>query len=384
MFNAIDSTIDSMSVIWDLGRRCTYSCSYCGPVHSNKWSKNTDLETLKYTIDGVVQYLKIYNRYTNQLKANISFTGGEPTVNPWFFDFVDYIYDTYPHLRTNVTTNGCYNKDKCQKIIDKVDTTTVSYHPSATDTEKFLVRSNIDMMKEQNYKFKVNLMFHKDYFDECVDLSSYFKDNEIAFTPRMIGDSNSKEDIAAGYTHVYTPDQYKWFQDFWNQGKKKISKENKTNIDLGRPCCAGICMQAKKDSWQETKLIPDTNFQSWYCMVNWRFLYINSEIDAVYHHQTCNVNLEGQIGPIGKASEFSAINKNLEKMFAAGTFPVIRCPKIHCGCGLCAPKAKDKNDFTNIFKNHVADIEPILPQETRKLDYSQSLNIRLLHGNLST
>lgn len=381
-FNAIDSPTDYMSVIWDLGRRCTYSCSYCSPIHSNTWSKNTDLETLKSTINGLEEYVKIYGKYQNHSYTAICFTGGEPTVNPWFFDFVDYIYDTYSHFDTNITTNGCYNKDKCQKIIDKVNSATVSYHPSATDKEKFLVRTNIDMMKEQNYRFKVNLMFHKDYFDECVDLALYFKENEIEFIPRMIGDSDSKADIAAGYTHVYTPEQYQWFKEFWNQGKERIIKEKHTNIDLGRPCCSGICMQAKKDTWQETKLIPITNFQSWYCMVNWRFLYINSEIDVVYHHQTCNVNLEGQVGPIGKASEFSVINENLKKVFDTRKFPIIRCPKIHCGCGLCAPKAKDMNDFISIFKNHVVDIEPILPKETKKLDTSQSLYNKIKNANL--
>ena len=45
-------------------------------------------------------------------------------------------------------------------------------------------------------------------------------------------------------------------------------------------------------------------------------------------------------------------------MFNNGTVPVIRCPKTHCGCGLCSPKAKEKFEAENIFAEKVNGLEP--------------------------
>ena len=44
------------------------------------------------------------------------------------------------------------------------------------------------------------------------------------------------------------------------------------------------------------------------------FFFINSELDKVWHHQTCQINLNGEMGSIGKASEFNMINKKLKNI----------------------------------------------------------------------
>ena len=41
-----------------------------------------------------------------------------------------------------------------------------------------------------------------------------------------------------------------------------------------------------------------------------------------------------------------------------GILPFIRCPKTHCGCGLCTPKAKDDELAERLFKSHAPGIEP--------------------------
>ena len=56
VFTGINHTgKEDFSVVWDLGRRCTYACSYCGPHHSNKTSPLVDIDKLKHTLDGVVK-----------------------------------------------------------------------------------------------------------------------------------------------------------------------------------------------------------------------------------------------------------------------------------------------------------------------------------------
>ena len=47
--------------------------------------------------------------------------------------------------------------------------------------------------------------------------------------------------------------------------------------------------------------------------------------------------------------------------------PVIRCPKFHCGCGLCAPKALNEQDAKEIFEQRTKYIEPVFKKEIGSL-----------------
>lgn len=369
MYCAIDKKDQNFSVIWDLGRRCTYACTYCEPHHSNKTSPMASLESLKNTLDGVAEYHNLYNQYRKTpIDMGIDFTGGEPTIHLGFFDFISYAQRAYPNIRTSLTTNGCYSQKQCMTVIENTHGATVSYHPEATDKEKDLVKGNIDLMHEHGYSFKVNVMFHKDYFDECADLTEYFKEKKIRFVPRLIGDSSNEEDVKKGYSHVYNEEQMAWFKNYWQSKKSKVNNKAKANelgAKLGRPCCSGIELDIFDTEWKQTKFIPINNFYNWHCTVNWDFLYINSELDSVWHHQTCQVNLDNTTNPIGNASDFQSINKNLKKIFDSGKMPIIRCPRTWCGCGLCAPKAKDEDIMNKIFTRNTT-LEPVFQKENEE------------------
>ena len=112
-------------------------------------------------------------------------------------------------------------------------------------------------------------------------------------------------------------------------------------------------------------------------MINWDFLFINSELDGVWHHQTCQVNLDGEIGPIGKASRFDLINKQLKETFDSGKIPFIKCPKSYCGCGLCSPKALNTNVALDIFYKNTKNITPILQDSVKEENKDMSI-IRML------
>jgi len=379
MFRAIkQENSDSFSVVWDLGRRCTFTCSYCGPHHRNNWSPNADLQTLKNTLDGVARYTSLLNKYRKIPKrTSLAFTGGEPTVNPHFFDFIEYAKQKYKSIATNITTNGCYSERKCKLIIDNVSSCTISYHAEMTEQEKILVHNNIELMHKNNYNFRVNLMFHKDYFDDCISVANWFDSLGVRYTPRVIGDSNNIEDVKDGTAHVYSDTQLQWFKDYWRNKNQIVNIEAKScevATKIGRPCCANKKLNLLIDNeWQPGSFVPDNNFYGWNCMINWYFLFINSEIDGVWHHQTCQVNLDGQVGPIGKASDFESIIKNLEDKLSNNTFNVIKCPKTYCGCGLCASKAADEHVASEIFKSSINNLEPIFQKDVQKLDKANSI-----------
>mgnify|MGYP000894706000 CR=1 FL=1 len=84
---------------WDVTKRCNLDCIYC-------FGKITDTKVLVHPI----QTDKLISTLEKTGKTfRISFTGGEPTVNPEFFKFLEYLQETYPHWKRTLTTNGFYS-----------------------------------------------------------------------------------------------------------------------------------------------------------------------------------------------------------------------------------------------------------------------------------
>jgi len=253
------------------------------------------------------------------------------------------------------------------------------------------VRENLQTMHDAGYGFKINIMFHEnsDYFNECVYIAQWCDDRGVQYTPRVIGDQG---DINSGIknktVHTYTKTQMDWFKDYWKAKQNKEPKpayyasnppkpvvtsddtkdvisnqpEPKKEVGqkIGRPCCGGRQLDLSFDdgSVSEGSFVTNNNFQNWSCMVNWYFLYIHQEVDRIYHHQTCQVNLDGEIGSICKVSTFDEYCDTLEAQFNTGRIPFIRCPKTHCGCGLCVPKARVDKVATSLFNYHAPGIIP--------------------------
>jgi hypothetical protein len=266
--------------------------------------------------------------------------------------------------------------------------TTLSYHCEGTPDQKDRVRENIRIMHKEKYGFKVNVMFHEndDYFKECVDLCNWFDDLGIQYTPRIIGDQGEvKRGIKDKTVHTYTEEQLQWFKNYWNL--KSENKKNTTNApsnvmsmttktppkkivgqSIGRPCCGGRNMEILDgDTWTPTKFVTNNNFQGWNCMVNWYFLYIHQEIDKIWHHQTCQVDLNGKVSPISTVSDFDKYCDTLQnKISSTGAIPYIRCPKTYCGCGLCAPKAQNNDIAELLFRSHTSGINPKFMEQQKE------------------
>lgn len=379
-----DKTENQLMVIWDLGRKCTYACSYCPPHRKNNWSPVASLDELIKTADALDRYANIYNKYRKiPFKTACSFTGGEPTVNPAFFDFLIYLQEKYPHWKRTLTTNGFYTERKLRLVMNNTQFTTLSYHCEGTPEQKKRVRENISIMHEEKYGFKVNVMFHEndEYFQECVELCEWFDEAGIQYTPRIIGDQGTiKRGIKDKTVHTYTEEQLDWFKNYWNLKNEKKKTPSPPNVmsmatkeqpkkivgqTIGRPCCGGRNMEILEgDSWTPTKFVTNNNFQGWNCMVNWYFLYIHQEIDKIWHHQTCQVDLNGKVSPISTVTDFDKYCDDLEnKINETGSIPYIRCPKTYCGCGLCAPKAKNDNIAESLFRSHTVNINPMFMEQ---------------------
>lgn len=388
-----DEKLPTKMVVWDLGRRCNFDCTYCtGWMHSTTAPFNS-FERYKKTAKFIDDYYSIYSMFHKKdWRIVISFTGGEPAVNPDFFKLLPYMKEQYPYMELNLTTNGTWNERKGKELLKYLDSITVSYHCEGTQKQKELIRNNL-LWTQKNIKnknrLKVNVMMHMDYWDECVDLiENFLKPNNINFIPRIIGDDGRFrtewfKDVDGQMrrtSHLYTKDQQEYLKKHWsdknkNVGGKEVKKTSSDGLarKMGRMCCGGRCMTVGSgDEKSDTMFIEQSNFKGWNCMVNWFFLHIEEDKDAVYHHQTCMAKTpdtpEVEIGPLlkhvttfsenrGPICNLSTSEKYIEwlenKVSREGKPPTMICPNLHCGCGICVPKAKHNEDFNTIKRKYI-------------------------------
>lgn len=371
---------------WDLGKRCNFDCTYCHSGMHNNFSPHTPLDKLKDTVKFIDEYYQLYAQWhTKKWKRNIIFTGGEPTVNPDFYKLITWMKEDYPDYNISLTTNGTWDKRKLNLISDICSYVTISYHTEGKPKLKKKVVENIlALHKIKPDDMRVNVMMHSgdEQFKECQDLiHDILEPNNIKFVPRIIGerlDDKKFVDPAKPHrrkVHEYTNEQRDYMQSFWNNTNNKVAKTKTTieveNINpnkkvvlrkMGRGCCGNIDLDVKTDGeWDKTRFIQNTNFKGWKCMVNWYFLHIEQENDLVYHHQTCRTNLDSKVGAIGTLSESDMILDRLEHdMIINKGLPYITCPNDHCGCGMCAPKAKYPKDAKALWTKYVSpELSPL-------------------------
>jgi MoaA/NifB/PqqE/SkfB family radical SAM enzyme len=398
---AIDNENKTFMIIWSWGLRCNYDCSYCSPERHNAYSPHTEKENLLKAVNFLKQYRNKVSNFIDHNEWYISMTGGEPTANPYFVDTVKELRLQAPEFKLDVTTNGSFNNKIRDVICETFDHITVSYHAEADQKLKDRVLDNIKYFHKNGPKIKVNLMMHAyEYWDECVALAEVFRDEGINFVPRIIGESMEKN----RFNHQYSSEQQRWMKDFWKvKGNKNIKEETKkvekvessnakevreenkkrkpetagglAKANLGRYCCGKIDMcslDGDTKTWQTSKLVNHTKFKTWNCLINFYFLYLDQELDQVWHHQTCkatwdpnrdffrNPNERGKDiqAPIGKISEYEKILEDFDQRTSGGFIPMIQCPRGNCGCGVCVPKAKDASVADMLFKKHIKNIEP--------------------------
>lgn len=347
---------EAMMVTWDTGRRCNYDCSYCEISRHDNVSQHHSLEEYLKTFEFIKKWTSVYDQHKqNSSITNINFTGGEPTMNPAFWNLVDIIKNDDREFRLSLTTNGAWNKKYTDKIVKRFSGVTVSYHVEGHPNLKKQVLENIIALKKSNIWLQVNLMMHTDHWKECVDAFEFLKQNDIIAKIRPIGDGNierkgwfvDSDGSQRKTSHEYTEEQQQWY--YVQTGSTAQASLLKLGTDLGRGCCGGRCLTGKVDGeWQEVKIVS-TKFKDWSCMVDWFFLHIDQHTGLVYHHQTCQALHNHKRGALGVIGEADTMIKELEDRMKYPT-PIV-CPNQRCGCGMCIPKAKHFEDFDPIWKS---------------------------------
>jgi organic radical activating enzyme len=116
-------------VYWELGRRCNYDCSYCWSwIHNNTDRHKTLEELMKATQN-------IEERFTKGEEVNFIISGGEPTANKDFLDWLRYLNACGHHV--SLHSNGSRLPDYYKEVIHYGDLN-LSVHFEFYDRARFV------------------------------------------------------------------------------------------------------------------------------------------------------------------------------------------------------------------------------------------------------
>jgi hypothetical protein len=288
--------------------------------------------------------------------------GGESLHHPDIVKILHYVHERYNQhykdswqLTVTTTTNAIVANRILQKIIPYIDEFTCSYHCENSPKQKQQFKDNLLTIKKTGKVVKCVALMHADehLFLDATQIIDWCNTNNIPTLPRQL-------DHGEQHTQFnYDTKQVVWFNKLYKDRSYNATNqvdfkqvENKFDLaDSGRACCGGRQLCADKQ-YKERQFFVENQFPDWYCSVNQFFLYIKQVNGEIYTNKDCKMNFDGQVAPIGHLSDTKKLLSFTQEQLDHNSLPVIQCKKTRCYCGLCAPKAQNLDDYSNIMKKY--------------------------------
>lgn len=174
-----------LRVEWNLGKRCNFDCSYCGPETHNTKSPHLEEKILQKTI---LRLKTIGDQQKKRIK--LSLTGGEPYLHPRFIDMLRFAKQNGIH-KLSVTTNGSLHIKQYIESLPLLDHIIISYHPEYVQKEKILsnildIKAHIDASGRRDLNMHVHFMLLPDHFEEISRCAEILNKKKIAYAYRRI------------------------------------------------------------------------------------------------------------------------------------------------------------------------------------------------------
>jgi len=371
-FAVIEPAIDPSNKItflldWELTMKCNLDCSYCDTGLYGGHDNSTQHPPLEQCLDALTFMFKYVDQYMSTKPRGIRYVvlnlyGGESLHHPNIVDILKQVREEYAqyqdrwHLTVTTTTNAIVTPRLLDSIMPYIDEFTVSYHTEHTDKQRQQFKQNLLTIKQNNKRVKCIVLMHPEpeLFADANQMIDWLGTHGIKHLPRQLDHRTASTEFN------YSEKQVIWFDTLYNSKNynnttnlsNAITVDEKYNLaETGRACCGG--RQLCKDSnYKNRDFFVSNKFPDWYCSVNHFFLFVKQVNGEVYVNKDCKMNFDGTVGPIGHLSNTDQILNNLQNYIDTDTMPVIQCKKAKCYCGVCAPKAKNLEDYKSIMKKY--------------------------------
>lgn len=335
-----------ITVVWFIGKRCNFDCSYCPSIIHDNHSPHIDHEKAFFFLDELQNHCeKIGKRF------KISFTGGEPFVHPKFIDILEYAKSKKNAYHIGVTTNGSVALIKYLDASEFLDSVSISLHLEQPEQNLFqTVDKAIELDKNKKIFLVVNIMALPGKFGLVKELVSKLKNSKVKHVVKRIDPPRDeyeklyqKSDKSSKILNEPSIDNFIEYKvEFMEKSRlyldelyKKYYAEHEIEF----------LKQYENSEWHNIKLhysdggtfltnteelkIQDVNgWKGWSCYIGIDNLYLQHD-GSVFKG---NCMQDGKIGKIGEHIDFP-------------NEPVIcAIKKCLCSSDMCARKYKTKQD----------------------------------------
>jgi MoaA/NifB/PqqE/SkfB family radical SAM enzyme len=375
----------SFLIDWEITLKCNLDCGYCDKGiyggHENS-IPHPNLEKCLKTLDFLYEYVDIYMQAKKNLQsAVLNVYGGESLYHPDIVTILKQSKEKHQKYNWNLTITTTTNLILSQKILNQIlnyiDEFTCSFHSENTDKQLEIFKENLLFLKSNNKNFKVVILMNPKKWEYCLDMISFCQENNMRFLIRQLDQplakapDNYNSELKKKETwyynvyldrpenhepkYTYSQEQISWFEEEYNGRNKNtvtsIDKNNNLN-EQGRCCCGGRLLSTNQNYKNKVSFV-NNNFFDWYCSVNYFFVFVKQVTEEIFVNKDCMMNFSGNIGPIGNLKNYNELLNFTKTNLENKTLPVIKCAKQLCRCGLCAPKAKDKEIYLKIMNKYI-------------------------------
>lgn len=240
---------------------CNYNCHYCFNLRDGYHRKNK-----RINFNQVCNLIKWLYKKTKK-HINVVLIGGEPTLHPDFFTFLQNTYKLQQNkiLTIQVFTNFSQSEDFYLRSFEYNIEYIISFH-YLTDKRANEFCTKLINLKNQSDKFEIHVMLDYLNFDKCINvfhrLFNYFKYDIVC---DLLNDSN-KSNLYSNRLNNYTYEQIKQYNDVCNivnlYDKSTLAidyKDKTTDIK----------------SYLFVKNSQEINFKTWLCNAGKDFISID-------------------------------------------------------------------------------------------------------------
>jgi MoaA/NifB/PqqE/SkfB family radical SAM enzyme len=176
------------TINWMVGKYCNYVCSYCDKSNRDKTSPHLSLDDLK------TYWTNAKTAATDKgfKKLRVILTGGEPTANPNFLEFLEYLDQerkTLDYLNVAFITNISQSKDYYLKALDysHVSFSTHFEYWSEHEAMDTILSCNKYVKNNRTVgKINVMLMLEEAYKNQVEKIKNIFDQEDIRYTVQRI------------------------------------------------------------------------------------------------------------------------------------------------------------------------------------------------------
>jgi MoaA/NifB/PqqE/SkfB family radical SAM enzyme len=250
----VTSEDEFVTIDWNMGNTCNYSCTYCDDYFNNGSISWTDEDVAFEFVKRCTDHYKSIGK-----KVLWNLLGGEPTVWKNFSSFFKRVKQLDPECRIRVLTNGSRTLNWWKKTAPILDDIVISFHPESADIEHC---SNVSaVLRDAGVFHSIQICLYPPHLDKCYEAAEYFHANARC---NVVIIKSLRLTLASSETFVYEQDyldrilrfdgEPKWTSEFLDGDSKAnpYAKNLKfiSNSDELHVSSANELMRKGQNTWK--------------------------------------------------------------------------------------------------------------------------------------